>query len=278
MIDMDTSGTLADWCAWMRGIGRAERTVTERHITLWHFFELTGTGPVSFTQRHVVRYLGRKGLKPASRASYYTQIKAFAKWAVLIGLRDDNPLADLPAPKRPKCVPRPITNADFLALLESTPRRATRIKITLAALQGLRAHEVAKVRGDDFDGQAMQLRVTGKGGGEAVIPLHPGMAELVGSMPSRGWWFPSELTSTGHVTAKSVSTVISNAMQRAGVPATGHQLRHWFGTSLLTSGADLRTVQELMRHESITSTQIYTLVSNERRVEALARLELPTAA
>lgn len=275
---MDISGTIADWCAWMRGIGRAERTISERHTTLWHFFEYTGTTPEDFTQRHVVRYLGRKGLKPASRASYYTQIKAFAKWAVLIGLRDDNPMTDLPAPRRPKCVPRPITNGDFIALLESTPRQITRVKIMLGALQGLRAHEIAKVHGGDFDVHAMQLRVQGKGGDTAVIPLHPGMLELVEIMPQRAYWFPSKATSTGHVTAKSVSTVMSHAMQRAGVPATGHQLRHWFGTNLLTTGADLRTVQELMRHESITSTQIYTLVPNERRVEALARLELPKVA
>ena len=67
-------------------------------------------------------------------------------------------------------------------------------------------------------------------------------------------------------------------MERAVVNATPHQLRHWYGTQLLEHGADLRTVQELMRHESISSTQIYTLVSPVRRRDAIMLLELPDAA
>ena len=275
---METNGLIADWCAWMRGAGLAERTITERSTTLAHFFEVTCSCPEDFSQRHVVRYLGRKGLKPASRASYYTQLKAFAKWAVLMGLREDNPMTDLPAPRRPKCVPRPITGADFLAVLDATHRHATRVKILLGALQGLRAHEIAKVRGDDMDTAAKTLRVQGKGGDTKLMPLHASLVEVAQGMPPRDWWFPSTATASGHVTAKSVSTVISRAMERAGIPATGHQLRHWFGTELLLSGADLRTVQELMRHDSITSTQIYTLVTDARRGEAMARLHLPQAA
>ena len=245
---------------------------------MWHFFEYTGTEADSFTERHVIRYLGRRDLKPASRATYYTVIRAFCKWAKTAGVREDNPVADLPAPKRPRCTPRPITEQDFIALMSRVTRRLTRAKILLAALAGLRVHEVAKVRGEDLDLDACTLRVLGKGGDTAVLPLHPVLVDLAHGMPRRGYWFPSDTSRSGHVTGKSVSKVIADAMTRAGVVATAHQLRHWYGSSLLVAGADLRTVQELMRHESIQSTQIYTMVSDERRADAIARLELPTAA
>lgn len=262
----------------MRGVGRAERTISERHTTMWHFFEYTGTDADTFTERHVIRYLGRRELKPASRATYYTVIRAFCKWAKSAGVREDNPVVDLPAPKRPRCAPRPISEQDFIALLPHVSRKPTRVKILLAALAGLRVHEIAKVRGEDLDMGACTLRVQGKGGGTAVLPLHPALMEQAETMPRRGYWFPSTHTRSGHVTGKSVSKVIGEAMGRAGVEATAHQLRHWYGSSLLVAGADLRTVQELMRHESIQSTQIYTMVSDERRADAIARLELPAAA
>jgi integrase/recombinase XerD len=71
---------------------------------------------------------------------------------------------------------------------------------------------------------------------------------------------------------ESVSSGIGAAMTRAGVSGTPHALRHWYGSSLLANGADLRTVQECMRHASIVATQVYTRVPDDRRREAIATL------
>jgi len=62
-------------------------------------------------------------------------------------------------------------------------------------------------------------------------------------------------------------------MVRAGIPGSAHCLRHWFGTALLEAGVDLRTVQELMRHQSLTSTEIYTRVTDARRAAGIDRLD-----
>ena len=72
---------------------------------------------------------------------------------------------------------------------------------------------------------------------------------------------------------KSVSDVVGRTMRRAGVNATPHALRHWYATTLLANGADLRTVQELLRHKSLATTQVYTKVSDERRRQAVDDLD-----
>ncbi|WP_231115422.1 site-specific integrase [Mycobacterium avium] len=84
----------------------------------------------------------------------------------------------------------------------------------MAALAGLRVHEIAKMRGEDVDLDARTLRVTGKGGRTDTIPLHPRLVAAALSMPTRGWWFPANSRRRGeHLHSKSVSDIIGSAMR-----------------------------------------------------------------
>ncbi len=152
----------------------------------------------------------------------------------------------------------------------------TRVKILLAALAGLRVHEIAKVRGEDVDIDGRVLRVTGKGGRTDNIPLHNLLVAAAMTMPKRGWWFPANGRRPGeHLRDKSVSDIIGDAMRRADVPGTPHSLRHWYGTNLVAAGADLRTAQTLLRHAHLQTTAIYVQVADGKRTEAIDRLKLP---
>jgi len=103
---------------------------------------------------------------------------------------------------------------------------------------------------------------------------YPLLVDAALTMPTRGWWFPSNRRRPGdHVRGKGVSDIIGNAMRRADARGTPHCLRHWTGTTLLDDGADLRTVQELLRHKSVATTQIYTKVPDARRHDAVNRLD-----
>jgi integrase/recombinase XerD len=158
-------------------------------------------------------------------------------------------------------------------MLTMTHRRRTRAYIRLGAYQGLRVHEIAKVRSEDIDVHGGSMTVTGKGGKTALLPLHDEVWELARNMPRTGWWFPSPNRPGHHVDGRAVGKAISDAMQRAGIASgKAHRLRHYFGTELVRSGVNLRIVQTLMRHESPATTAIYTRVTLEEERAGLAAL------
>lgn len=168
-----------------------------------------------------------------------------------------------------------MSTAGLERLLAGRMHRRTRAMILLGAFQGLRVHEIAKVRVEDVDTDDKVLRVNGKGGVDAVLPLHPLVEALVPGMPRRGWWFPSYEDTRRCVRAASVSLTIGKAMTREGVHGSAHSLRHWYATWLLRSGADAVTVQQLLRHASLATTQIYTKVDFDQMRAAGLRLHLP---
>lgn len=147
----------------------------------------------------------------------------------------------------------------------------TRAMVVLAAFAGLRVHEIAKIRGEHFDLVSRQVTIVGKGGHTDTLPLSHFIIEQAYRMPREGWWFPG--VDSGHQRRESISDAIKQVMVRAGVVGSAHWLRHWFGTALLERGVDVRVVQELMRHASLTSTQIYTEVKDYRRIEGIERLD-----
>lgn len=267
---------LDDWGDWQRAAGLSQRTITERRGVIRSLCTATGAGPLDMTPRLIIRFLGRKGLKPSTRATYHASIRAFYAWAHKAGLLEVDPTAQTPTPKRPKAVPRPVTDRQLMLILAVANRRRTRMMVLLAALAGLRVHEIAKVRGCDVDLDSCALTVAGKGGKTAILPLHEAILDAAHLFPTTGYWFPS-YQREGPVLPSAVGKAIKSAMNRAGCDTTPHQLRHGFGTSLLNNGANLRVVQELMRHDSIASTQIYTLVSSPQMRAAIDGLVLPDA-
>ena len=96
-------------------------------------------------------------------------------------------------------------------------------------------------------------------------------------MPRDGWWFPARRGQPGHIHPASVSDLIRRAKLRAGIHderLTAHSLRHSFGSDLVELEVDVRVVQELMMHESLTATQVYTAVSGHRKREGIAKLPM----
>lgn len=148
--------------------------------------------------------------------------------------------------------------------------------ILLAAFQGLRAHEIAKFRGEDVDHTARQLTVKGKGGVEKVLPLHPIVEKYAQDFPNRGYWFAGQTENGGHIHPRSVTDCVAGVFRRAGIPTgAAHRLRHTYATRLVQGGHNLRIIQELLRHASLQTTQIYTGVTFDQMQAAGASLGVP---
>lgn len=264
--------TLIDqWQTWQYAQSLSVRTITERTSVLRRITADTGQSGLTLEAVHIARWLANDSWAPRTRWSYHQCLTAWFVWLQKQGHRPDNPMMMIGKPRRPRSEPRPITNHDLVRLLSSSMRRRSRAMVHLAAFQGLRVHEIAKVKGEHLDLVGRTITVTGKGGTTATLPLHHRVQEIAYLMPRQGYWFPGP--DNGHQRRESVSNTIKQVMIRAGVTGSAHQLRHWFGTALLEAGVDLRTVQTLMRHHNLSSTAIYTLVSDSRRAQGIQKLD-----
>lgn len=267
----DPEKLLADWQAEMRAANLSERTVSAWPAIVRRTSRATGAHPLELTTTHLAYHLA--GFTNGNtRRTYFNGLAAWHRWLVARGHREDDPTATLRRPRAPRGVPHPVSTPALQRLLSSPMPVRTRVMVLLAAYQGLRVHEVAKVRGEDVDADYGILRVVGKGGVIAELPLHPEVAEAALTMPKRGWWFVSAMSPGQPIAPRTVTTHITQAMRRAGVVGVPHSLRHWYGTALLRSGTDVRTVQTLMRHASLATTQVYLEVGDAQRRAAVLRL------
>ena len=266
---------VGEWALWQQAGRRAKRTVDERARVIMQFITEAVVDPLTAQPMDIARWLSMNGhWSNSTAATYFSYLMSWHKWLVMMGHRAENPMYKLQTPRRPDRSPRPVADDDMVRLLNLRMHHRTRVMILLHSLAGLRVSEIARVRGEDIDLAASRIHVMGKGGKQAWVPLHPILIEAAATMPKTGWWFPGNSRRPGEsIRSKSVSDIIGQAMRRAGIQGTPHALRHWYATTLLSDGADLRTVQELMRHSSVQTTQVYTQVPDARRNDAVGRLD-----
>lgn len=261
------------WAREMRDLHRSPRTISERVQIVERFAHLADTDPTALDVDAIFGVLDGLDVAPGTVQTYLAALHAWFVWCQRAGLRDGDPTVRVGRPQVPAREPRPISDAHALVLSrDDTMRPSTRAKIILGMYAGLRVSEIAQVRGQDVDLIAMTLTVRGKGGRRVVLPLHPLVADVAHRMPRRGWWFPSPADPSRPITRTSCSDGMRRAMQRLGVPGSGHQLRHWHASAMLEHGVDVRVVQTLMRHASLATTAIYTRVSPGMQREALEAL------
>lgn len=267
---------------YQRAQNLAATTIRNRRSILTTFARRTG-GLVDTDVFTLRRYIGRDDdVSPGTRRTERGALIAFYTFLHDEGLRADNPATKMPVVRVPKGLPRPFTPEQIDAMLNSGAYAKTRAMILLGYYQGFRVSSIARVRGEDIDLLARTIDTKVKGGKVRRLPLHDVIAELAESMPPRGYWFPARDGSGGHVRPSSVTDLITKAKLRAGIldpRLTPHSLRHAFGTDLVEQGVDIRVVQELLVHEHLSTTQIYTQVSERRKqdgIRTLAPRDVPT--
>lgn len=271
VVDSTTEALLRRWELSLQAEGARPNTVELRIQTVRVMARHAGRGVLVITTDEIRAWLAGY-VNPNTKSTHYSSARGMFRFLSAEGLRVDNPVDAIRAPRVPRGMPRPCKTSDLERLL-ALPDPQVHAMVTLAAFQGLRAGEVAAIRGEDFDVEGDCLRVLGKGGVWAVLPIHPRVVELAAHWPRSGFWFPTDRRAEGHIHSQMVSLKVRAACEDAGVPLHGaHPLRHWFATHLVRNGADLRTTQTLMRHASLATTQRYVEVADETRRAAMLRL------
>lgn len=262
-------------------IGLASTTIRNRRSILTTLSATLDCPLVEATTRDIRRALMRDDIEPGTRRTYRGAYVAFYSFLVEDEYREDNPTRRVQPVVAPKGTPRPFSREQVDAMLTSGAYRRTRAMILLGYYQGFRVSQIARVHGRDVDQLAGTISTVGKGNKPGLLPLHPVVRELALVMPSDDWWFPARRGRGGHVSSSSVTDLITRAKVRAGITderLTPHSLRHSFGTHLVDAGTDIRVVQELMMHASLSTTQIYTGVSEQLKragIAALPAREIP---
>lgn len=264
-----------DWEIWQYAERKSELTVSERVRVLVKFGDEMELQPADAQPIDIVRWLAsHREWSASTTATYHSYLAAWFRWLQLMEHRVDNPMIKVGKSRYPDREPHPVSDNGLMRLLVTRMHFRTRVMVLLACLAGMRVFEIAKVRGEDIDLSVPSIRVEGKRGKVRTIPLHHLLVEAAQAMPVRGIWFPANSLRPGeHVRSKSVSDIIGDVMRRASVTGKPHSLRHWFGTTLLDDGANLRVVQELMRHSSVATTQLYTKVPDRAGKDAISRLD-----
>jgi integrase/recombinase XerC/integrase/recombinase XerD len=277
----------------LRRRGAAERTrraygTDVGELATWASAQgLTPSGVGYAVLRRYAMLLSNRGCAPSTLARKLAAVRAFFRTLVEHGELGANPADLLPAPKQPQRLPDTLKAGDVASLLDAIPGSGPlelrdRAMFELAYACGLRAEELVDldVTSVDFDGE--QVRVEGKGAKTRFVPagepalralaryLERGRPGLAGAdaHPALFLSKSGRRLSTSDVRRRLRTWARHAAAQGAVHP---HALRHSFATHLLEGGADLRAIQELLGHSSISTTQVYTRVESARLRAAYAR-------
>ena len=242
--------------------------------------------------RSYLAYLRTEGISKTSMGRHLSALRTFFAFLKREGRMASNPAKSVGTPRREKTLPRTLSVAEAGAVVEARGREGAlgtrdRALLELLYATGLRVSELVGLRLEDVDLSARQVRTVGKGRKERVVPFgQPAAAALRAWLKARGAFGPAARDAeivflnarAGRLTDRSVRRILDRAVLSAAVPrhASPHALRHSFATHLLAAGADLRSIQELLGHASLSTTQIYTAVDKTRLFEAY-RLAHPRA-
>ena len=279
-----------------RAVARATRTAyltDAEQFARWATARELDPGAVSVRDlRRYMAVMADRGHEPSTVARKLAALRALHRVQMETGLRQDNPAELLHSPRRPRRLPRVLKPAEVAALLDRIPADGLldlrdRALFELAYSSGLRAAELVSVDLDSLDFDSETVRVRGKGQKTRLVPVGEHARQALERYLARS---RPRLVSEGRDTtalfvSKSGRRLSTSDVRRrlrgwarraaSGAPAVidahPHALRHSFATHLLEGGADLRTIQELLGHASISTTQVYTRVESSRLRSAYAR-------
>lgn len=227
-----------------------------------------------------------KQLSPSSISRQISAIKQFFLFLCSMGKRKDNPAVNLDFPKQGVKLPKTLSEDEVNALFEQAQRHVdnyedlrTLVFLEILYASGLRVTELVSLPATVFNRENMFINIIGKGNKERIVPINKVAYDIIKEyLPYRldylkkagkannRYLFPSITSKTGYISRQRIFQLIKELATDAGIDRdkiSPHVMRHAFATHLLEHGADLRSVQQILGHESIATTQIYTHMTGE---------------
>jgi integrase/recombinase XerC/integrase/recombinase XerD len=286
---------LRTWDAWLGARSAAPKTRRAYLADLTQLAQWAGAqelAPEDLDHKRIRLFAGvlsERGVSKATVARKLASIRSFYRHLVDRGELEASPADLVATPKRDNYLPRVLKEEEMSTLLDSIPASTPlelrdRAIFELAYATGMRAEELTKLDMGDADFDAEELRVHGKGGKERLVPAGEHAWRALTAYVERGRPLLAREGNTGEraiFLSKSGRRLGTSDLRRrlqawtrrAGTPpgTTPHTLRHSYATHLLEGGADLRTIQELLGHATISTTQTYTRVESRRLRKVYAR-------
>jgi integrase/recombinase XerC/integrase/recombinase XerD len=280
--------SLAGFDDWQRARGHGEKTRRAYGVDLGQLAGWAGgrgiePGDVSHRElRRFAAVLGENGAAKSTVGRKLAAIRTFYRHLVERGDLESNPADLVSSPKKDAYLPRVLKSGDVAELLERIPASSPldlrdRAMFELAYAAGLRAEELTTLDTTSPDADAEQVRVEGKGGRTRAVPVGEHAWRALDRYLTRGRPALDSGDSQALFLSKSGRRLSTSDVRRRlklqarSVGLSPHTLRHSFATHLLEGGADLRSIQELLGHASISTTQTYTRVESKRLRMAYAR-------
>jgi integrase/recombinase XerC len=251
------------------------------------FLKTNDLGPVTAIKPNVTRYylshLNQKGYKPRSISRKMSSLRSFYKYMLKEHFIEANPFSEISSPKLDKMLPKLLYSEEIDQLFDSIDVKEAVGKRDYALLEllygtGIRVSEFCSLKISDIDFYNNSIIVMGKGSKERYLPIHESIRSALldylefarNDLLKNAKEEPTDILFLnyrgGALTPRGVRVILNAINEKAAnnMHISPHMLRHSFATHLLDNGADLRSVQELLGHVNLSTTQIYTHVTTER--------------
>ena len=267
--------------------GLSRNTIESYNLDLRKFHDFLSSkdkGLVSFSKGDIIDFIERlrdEGYSMSSTCRFLSSIKGLCKYLIVEGIIKEDPSENLQAPKKWERLPKSLSISEVRSFLEESSSAKTHrptamrdyVMFELLYSSGLRVSELVSLKIEDINAEAGFLRVLGKGSKERIVPVNIRAMEKVKSyinqqrpkiLKKRQSPYLFVTSRGGPMTRQRFWQAIKTFGRRLGIELSPHTMRHSFATHLLEGGADLRSLQKMLGHSDISTTQIYTKVTTER--------------
>lgn len=273
--------------------GAAANTLEAYRRDILQFFEICPTTPEKISEQDVASYvqeLGNRFYSPKSQARKLSAMREFCRFLFSENILHENPAANISSPKQEKPLPKFLTPVQ-IGILSQTAQTHSNLSvkrigvmIDLMFATGLRVSELISLPERAINADKKQIMVRGKGNKERIVPIADATihtvldycntyrCRFIADGKSSNWLFPSKSAQSGHITRDTFFKYLKMLAVEAELDEriiSPHTLRHSFATNLLNHQADLRSVQKMLGHENIATTEIYTHITSEKLAETV---------